>query len=69
MDYNYHVSLRRLIGAGLDHCKPLSKDVLILTLLSLSDTSTNEQKKDWFLRLNPNGGHLQSPPVREANCA
>jgi hypothetical protein len=21
----------------------------------ISDTATNEQKKDWFLRLNPNG--------------
>ncbi|KAF5870625.1 putative glutathione s-transferase protein [Botrytis fragariae] len=35
---------------------------------TLLDTSTNEQKKDWFLRLNPNGripiiiDNTQSPP-------
>ncbi|ATZ57422.1 hypothetical protein BCIN_15g00060 [Botrytis cinerea B05.10] len=35
---------------------------------TLLDTSTNEQKKDWFLRLNPNGripiiiDNFQSPP-------
>jgi len=33
----------------------LAAELLMLTPSLYSDTSTNEQKKDWFLRLNPNG--------------
>jgi hypothetical protein len=36
----------------------LSDGATEINPLFLSDTSTNEQKKDWFLRLNPNGNHL-----------
>lgn len=54
-----HPKLRR-------HC-PEQYESLLTSFLS-SNIMTNEQKKDWFLRLDPNGripvivDHTQSPP-------
>ena len=39
---------------------PQLAQLLILMPSFYSDTSTNEQKRDWFLRLNPNG---KSTPI------
>lgn len=46
MDDEFHVNLTV--------CFPLHSHSLNTCV---SDISTNEQKKDWFLRLNPNGEH------------
>lgn len=57
MDYDPHV-----IGP------PSSYTIALNSLTTSSDIMTNEQKKDWFLRLDPNGripvllDHTQSPP-------
>jgi glutathione S-transferase len=57
MDYNPHV-----IGSPSSYTSTLN------SLTTSSNIMTNEQKKDWFLRLDPNGripvllDHTQSPP-------
>jgi hypothetical protein len=45
MDHYYYVSQAELsVGRAME-----------TNAVAHSDTSTDEQKKDWFLRLNPNG--------------
>jgi glutathione S-transferase len=47
---------------------PQLAQLLILIPSPYSDTSTNEQKRDWFLRLNPNGKSRPSlPSVADTN--
>lgn len=46
MDYYPYVS---------EAVSPTVTKSLLLILTFTSDTSTNEQKQDWFLALNPNG--------------
>jgi hypothetical protein len=45
LDHYHHVS-----EAELSVARPMNTNAV-----AHSDTSTDEQKKDWFLRLNPNG--------------